>query len=314
MRLRWIPFLAWTLGAMLLLSCGEAEPPKEIIRPVRYVQVFSTGGTRTRSFSGVAQAGLESKLSFKVPGTISRIAVKVGDRAGAGDLIAQLDPSDYQLQAQQAEAGLTNAKAQARNAEANHDRVRALYENNGASRTDLDAARTGAESARAAVQAAQKQFELAQLRLSYTTLTAPLRGAIAQVNVEANENIGAGRSVVLLTSGSDLEVQISIPEVLISQIREGSKVTVKFDALPEEEHPARVTEVGVAATGMVTTFPVTVRLDRSDPDIRPGMAAVVEFLFESRDQRERFIVPSVAVGEDRKGRLVCPFPGRTASA
>jgi hypothetical protein len=55
---------------------------------------------------------------------------------------------------------------------------------------------------------------------------------------------------------------------------------------------------------MVTTFPVTVRLDDAAPDVRPGMAATVSFLFESKDQRERFLVPSIAVGEDRGGRFV----------
>ena len=305
MRIRsgmcWVVMLIATL---LLGSCAEKEQPKEVIRPVRYVQIFSTGGTRTRSFSGVAQAGLESKLSFKVPGTIKRVAVKVGDRVNAGDVIAQLDPNDYQLQVQQADAGLANARAQARNAEANYERVRALYEHNNASKTDLDATRAGSESARAGVQSAEKQLELARLQLSYTTLTAPARGAIAQVHVEMNENVNAGKQVVLLTSGTHIEVKVSIPGILISRIREGSTVAVTFDALPDKEHAAKVTEVGVAATGMVTTFPVTVRLDRSSPDIRPGMAAVVAFLFESRDQRERFVVPSVSVAEDRKGRFV----------
>ena len=304
MRVRWGCFLVWMLGGFVFLACGKAEPPKEIVRPVRYIQVFSTGGTRTRSFSGVAQAGLESRLSFKIPGTIKRVAVQVGDRVNAGDLIAQIDPNDYQLQVQQAEAGLANAEAQARNAEANYGRVRALYENNNASKAELDAVRAGSESAEAGVQTAQKQVELAQLQLSYTTLQAPARGAIAQVNVEVNENVGAGQLAVLLTSSSELEVQVSMPEVLISQIRKGSPVTVTCDAVPDKEYAAIVTEVGIAATGMVTTFPVTVRLDRSDADIRPGMAMVVMFRFESRDQRERFIVPSVAVGEDRKGRFV----------
>ncbi len=289
---------------MLFLSCGKEEVQEKIIRPVRYIQVFSTGGSRVRSFSGVAQAGLESNLSFKVHGTIKRVAVKVGDRVKAGDLVAQLDPSDYQLKVQQSEASLANTQAQARNAKANYDRIRTLYENNSASRSELDASRAAYESADAGVRAAEKQLELAGLQLSYTTLRAPTGGAIAQVNVELNEYVETGKMVVVLTSGAQIEVKVSIPEVLITRIKEGSKVTVTLDAIPDKEFTATVREVGVAATRVGTTFPVTVRLDEEDSAIKPGMAASVVFLFEAKDEKERCVVPSHAVLEDRDGRFV----------
>jgi RND family efflux transporter MFP subunit len=179
-----------------------------------------------------------------------------------------------------------------------------LYENNSASKTDLDAARAGQESSDAAVQASQKELELARLQLTYTRLTAPTAGDIARVDVEVNENVGVGQTVVILTAGSEIEVEVSMPEILISQVVADEEVQVEFDAIPDRVYFARVTEVGVAATGMVTTFPVTVRLAETDPGIRPGMAAVVSFAFESEDQRERYLVPTVAVGEDRDGRFV----------
>lgn len=299
------------LMVLMFLSCGKEEPQEEIIRPVRYIQVFSTGGTRLRSFPGVAQAGLESRLSFKVPGTIKNVAVDVGDSVRRGALIAQLDQEDYRLKLQQAQAALADARARARNADANYERVRALYENKNAPKTDLDAARASSESAKAGVQSSEKQLELAKLQLDYTTLKAPAGGAIAQVLVEVNENVQAGQPVVILTSESQIEVKVSIPEILISRVREGDEVKVTFDAIPNKEYSARITEVGVAAIGMVTTFPVTMRLEQRDPDIRPGMAAVVAFLFESQDHRERYFVPSEAVSEDQEGRfvfLVEPIP------
>ena len=58
------------------------------------------------------------------------------------------------------------------------------------------------------------------------------------------------------------------------------------------------------AVTFATTFPVTVRLERTVEGLRPGMAAEVAFRFESTDRRERVIVPLVAVGEDRNGRFV----------
>lgn len=282
----------------IFYSCGEKEPEKQIIRPVRYAQVYSTGGSRERTFTGVAQAGIESRLSFKVPGTVKIISVNVGNNVKNGQLLAQLDKNDYELLVQQAEAALSQAKSQSVNATSNFDRVRSLYESRSTSKSDYDGARAAKESAEAAVRAAEKQLELAELQLSYTQLKAPANGAIAAVNVEVNENVGAGQPIFVLTAGSDIEVTLSIPEVLISKMKVGSKVTVSFDALPNKEFSATIVEVGVSATGAGTTYPVTVRLDEKDEAILPGMAANIACRFETTDERERFIVPSHSVLED----------------
>lgn len=302
--------LLFNILPLLLISCGKEPQVEEVIRPVRYQKVYISGGERSRTFSGVAQASQESRLSFKVAGNIRRIPVKVGDKVEVGQLIAELDPKDYELQVEEAQAALSQAEAQQRNADANYERVRKLYENRNASRNDLDAARAASESAEAQVKSVEKRLELAKSQLSYTRLTAPTRGAIATVEHEANENVNPGQTIVQLTSGSSIEVEVAVPEVLISQVKEGEKVTVTFDAMPEQTFPARVTEVGVASTGYATTFPVTVRLEAADQSVRSGMAAEVSFMFESAQQaggspgRKQINVPSVAVGEDRQGRFV----------
>jgi RND family efflux transporter MFP subunit len=291
--------------AVLITGCrGEEGDAPEKIRPVRTMQVFATGGARSRAFSGTSQAGLESRLSFKVAGTVQQIGCQLGDAVEAGRLIARLDPTDYQLQVEEAEASLNRQTAQQRNASANYDRTRGLYEGGHTSLTELDAARASYETAKAAVRAAEKGLELARSRLRYTTLRAPIAGSIAQIDVEVNENVRTGQVVVVLTSGSHPEVRVSVPELLIGQIEEGDPVTVAFDAFPDRRFDATVTEVAVAATGAATTFPVTVRLAQPDESIRPGMAAEVAFLFEAADGGELIVVPPVAVGEDRQGRYV----------
>lgn len=298
---RWIILL---IAALLALSCAEEKEAPEPLRPVRYQKVFATGGERVRKFSGVAQAGMESRLSFKVRGTVQKLHVKVGDKVTIGQVIAELDPTDYELQVQQAQASLESAKAQKRNAEAGYNRVRQLYENRNASRNDLDAARAGFESASAQVKALEKQLELAQIQLSYTRLRAPVNGSIASVDVEVNENVDAGKTVLQFSSRTNMEVQVAIPEILISRVREGQRAEVSFDALPGKTLLAVVTEVGVASTGFATTYPVKVRLQEAVDEIRPGMAAEAAFNFGVPGERERMIVPAFAVSEDRNGRFV----------
>ena len=303
--------LRFLVTALLLLGgglsgCREKTTPKEavVIRPVRSVVVESTSEVNPRTFAGTAKAVRESRLSFKVDGTLQEITVKVGDWVEADDVIARLDPIDYVLRVQEAEASLRRTQAEARNADANYNRVRALYENRNASRNDLDAARAGAESSRAAVSSIEKQLELAHRQLSYTRLTAPSHCAVAEIPAEINENVSPGQPVVIITCGRELEVQVALPEQLITRLREGDSVKVRFDAVPNMLFPAHVTEVGIRSSQMDTTFPVTVQLDETDERLLSGMAAEVIFYLQTGDHIPRIVVPSFAVGEDRVGRFV----------
>ena len=296
-------------SALILLvfgmtACAEDAVVEKVLRPVRSQVVTTSDAARVRSFAGVARAGLESLLSFRVSGTVLGIPVSVGTSVAKGQTLARLDPTDYELRVQEAVAGLAQAKAAERNAEADYERVRGLYENNNASLRELDGARATAESSQAQVEAAEKRLEQARQQLSYCTLRAPADGQIAAVDVDINENVQSGQGLILLTAGSDIDVEVSLPGALIADIKSGQEVTVAFDALPDQRFPARVTEAGVAAVGSSTTFPVTVRLAESDPAIRSGMAAEVQLSFRSDDSAGRMLVPAVAVGEDRDGRYV----------
>lgn len=304
----------WGLGlaaVVLLVACETETPePKKVLRPVRYQVVELTSGERVRSFAGTAKSGEETRLSFKVKGTIRQLLVKVGDTVQRGQMIAEIDAKDYVLQQQEADAALARARAEARRAAANYSRTRALYENNNASREELDTARASHESATAQVRSASKQLELSRLQVSYTQLQAAADGAIADVPVEVNENVDAGQLIALLNAGGKPEVEVAIPEVFIARIQRGAAVTVTFDALPGQVFSAQVTEVGIASTGTATTFPVTVQLDAADAAIRSGMAATVSFTFRSGDasasgdEPPRIVAPLHAVGEDRQGRFV----------
>ncbi len=83
---------------LFLHACDSAAPPDEPrLRPVRYVTVSGESGARDRSFSGTSKATRESRLSFKVSGTVTEVPVQVGQRLAAGELIARLDPATYSL-------------------------------------------------------------------------------------------------------------------------------------------------------------------------------------------------------------------------
>lgn len=303
--------LSFTLVCLLvaaLQGCGRGdEPPRrEPVRPVRYVRVAPTPAAEVRTFAGISKAAREFSLSFRVGGTIAFIGVAVGDHLQAGQPIARLDPTDYQLNLRKAEAALASAEAETRNAAANFERMRALYENRNASRNDLDAARAAYESSQASVRALHQQAALARRQLDYTRLNAPAAAcAVAQVPVEVNENVTPGQAVAVIACGSQPEVKVAVPEGVIGRIQEKGGATATFDIIPDEAFAAVVTEVGVAAVGGDTTFPVTVRLETADSRIRPGMAAAVSFHLEgAAGAAGRIFLPPAAVGEDEKGRFV----------
>jgi multidrug efflux system membrane fusion protein len=275
----------WILAAAMILGlagCGQEEAASEApLRKVRFIEVSEEMGGIVRTFSGSSQSAQQSRMSFKVPGTIVELPIQVGDNLRRGDLIARLDPSEYQLQAQQAQASLAQAEASARNADANYDRVKGLYENTNASRNDLDSARANSESAKALSSAAEKALELTNLSVSYTRLTAGMDCSVASVIVDLNENISTGATVAEVNCGSDLEVKFDVPESVIGEILQGMVAVIRFTAVPDQLFSGLVKQVAVAATQEVT-FPVVVAIDGSNPQLRPGLAAEVVLEFERK--------------------------------
>lgn len=289
-------------------ACGdnadETTNAEIDLRPVRYITVSSIETGTMRTFSGLAKAGQESNLSFRVGGAIQSIPVEVGDQLNAGQLISEIDPSQYQLEAQQAKANLSQAEATLRNAQSNFERVKGLYENNNVSRNDLDSSRATAESSMAQVSVAKKALELARLNVSYTKLKATETCGVADVMTEMNENVSAGQTIVSVTCGDRLEVELAVPESMIAKIKRDMDATVSFSSIPEKIFQAKVTEVGVASIEGAT-YAVTVALNESSNGLRSGLAAQVSFALDmSNGSESNFILPAVAVGEDVIGRYV----------
>lgn len=274
------------------------HPPRETIRPVRAMIVQASGSALEKTFTGAVRAGEEARLSFKVAGSVRKILVRVGSTVRAGDVIAELDNVDYQLQLQQLQANVASASAQFRNAQAGYERVRALYASNDASKADLDNARAAADAARAALSAASQQRSLAQQQVSYATLRASRDASVADIRVNEGENVAVGQLVALLASSSRPEVVIGVPGSLIHRVEPGMPVEVTIDAA--EVFPATVTEVGVASSS-ASTFPVTVRFEEQTDRVLPGMSAEVRVAFPALEAQSRIRIPAWAVAEDREG-------------
>ncbi len=279
-----------------LASCsGEQPPAQERLRPVRFVLVTDDGLVRDRNFAGLSKSSRESRLSFKVAGTLISLPVQIGQRLRKGDLIGQLDAASFSLQTQQAQATLVEAQANERNAIANYERTKGLYANENAALNDLDQARAMAESVRAQVEASGKALEIARLNESYTRLTADDSCSISSIDAEVNENVAAGQQVIAVSCGNEFEVTLDLSESVIGSVFEETPVSIVFGAIADTVFTGVVTEVAVTSVGNQATFPVVIRIVESHPALRSGLAADVTFRFDAKAQDQGIVVPVAAV-------------------
>ncbi len=296
---------ALLVASLVLAACGKPdEAVEERLRPVRYVTVSDDSVIRGRSFSGTSKSSRESRLSFKVAGTIINAPVQIGQRLSAGDLIGAIDPASYVLQAQQAQATLVEVQANDRRARANYERTKGLYANDNASLNDLESARAQAESAGAVVGAASKALEIARLNISYTKLTVDTDCSIASLDIEVNENVASGQQVAVVSCRDAFEVTLDLPESLIGSVDATTPVSVHFGSIPGQEFSGIVSEVAVALAAGSAAFPVVIRIAESHPSLRSGLAADVTFQFDSAADQGRVVIPVTAVVKDPNGTFV----------
>ncbi len=273
-------------GALLALlpaapGCARKEqPPPPVIRPVVTMTVPEPGQGARRAFSGVARAAMQTPLSFRVSGEIVALPARRGQPVKAGDLIARLDPRDYELQVKQNEAQLAQAAAQLEQARAQYQRGRQLYETQNISKSELDAHEAAFKSAQAQRDLSQQALELARQQLAYCELRAPVDGALAAVPVENHQTAAAGQTIATLSAGDLMEIEVGIPEALISQVAAGKPAEVIFEAVPDTRFAGHAVEIGIEV-GATGAYPVKVRLAQTDPRIRQGMLGEAFFEFQA---------------------------------
>ncbi|MBW2571250.1 MAG: efflux RND transporter periplasmic adaptor subunit [Deltaproteobacteria bacterium] len=262
-----------------LLGCKDEIPQKEMIRPVRAMQISDPAEFTKRWFPGQAKATQEVDLSFRVAGPLVALSVNIGDTVRKGQELAKIDPRDYQVDLRSAQGQLERAKASLKRAEADYDRVlRIQKQDPGAvSQSLVDSNRQKAASNRAEIRSLQAAVDSAGDRLGYTYLKAPFDGIITATYVENYEDVKAKQPIVRLIDNSRIEMIVSIPEVLISHadyLKEAGKVfRVRFDSFPGREIEAQIKEVGKEASRTTRTYPVTLIMDQpEDIKILPGMA------------------------------------------
>ena len=264
-------------GVLLISGCdqgpqdtGAAEP-----RLVIAQKVLDASGLLERTFPGRAKASQQVNLSFRVSGPLITLPVAVGDKVKAGDVLARIDPNDFQARVNTLEGELDTARAQASLAQKEYVRgIEIDAKGTGLiSKSEVDKRRGARDRSRAQVQALTASVGLAKDNLSYTQLKAPFDGVVVATYVENFEDVLAKQPIVRLLNPTRIELDISVPESLIGYAPYVEEVSVSFDALPGNEVKAAVKEIGTEASEATRTYPVTLTMDQPEgAEILPGMA------------------------------------------
>ena len=229
-----IRILQFFFAASLLTSCDE-PPPEEVIRPVLATKVGDVEGLKRNRFPGRAKAKEETNLSFRVFGPLVSRNVDVGDVVSKGDVIARIDPTDYQVALENMLGRLDKAKADYVFAKGEHERVLRIFEEDpgAVADTTVDQRKMERDATRAEVRTLTASVERAKLDLGYATLHAPFDGTIVATYVEAFEYVKAQQPIVRLLDTSQIEMVIDVPEGLITLAPYVQRLEVVFDPHPD---------------------------------------------------------------------------------
>ncbi|MGF1736087.1 efflux RND transporter periplasmic adaptor subunit [Photobacterium satsumensis] len=191
-------------GVAFLAGCDKAAvEPRTIVAPVAVVEVQMAQSAPQLTFPAVAAAADKSSLSFRVQGEVSFIGVRPGDQVKKGQLLARIDPTDYKLEVDDAQAKFNVSDSQYR-------RSAKLVKQGFLPQSQFD-------ELKAQRRIAKARLDYAKLNLTFTELKAPFSGVVSRVPVEQFENVQIGQLVMNLHLADQVDIIIQAPDLIYSQ-------------------------------------------------------------------------------------------------
>jgi RND family efflux transporter MFP subunit len=299
-------------------TAEEAKSPQQ----VKAVAIREMSLERTVTVLGSLAAHDQATLSVKVPGRLDTIPVDFGSVVQRGQLIAQVEPRDYQLRLRQAEAALAQARArlglspqgtndrvdpeqtstvrQARalleEARQNRDRLASLSERGFVSRSEFDSAEATYKVAlsrhqdaieeirnrQALLMQRRSELEIARQQLTDTAVFAPFDGMVQTRHASVGEYLAAGMPVVSLVRMDPLRLRAEVPERAAPSVRAGQKIRVMIEGDPTV-HEGHVMRLGPTINEQNRML--TIEADvRNNGSLRPGSFARVEIVTDEEDK------------------------------
>jgi membrane fusion protein, multidrug efflux system len=263
-----------------LAACGKEQPKKVEVRPVRVTSVRHLPGGETISLTGQIQATDQVNLAFRIGGRLQERNVTVGDPVTPGQVVAKIEPQDYQNALRSSEADLASAQAVLANAQNSESPQRELLSKGIASRATYDQAEQQLKTGQAQVASAQAKLQNAKDNLAYTELKSDVAGSVTAKGAEPGEVVAAGRMVLQAKQGGR-DAVFNVPSQLIRQSPKNPEITVALSDDPIVVATGHVREVAPQADAATGTYVVKVSLDNPPDIMRLGATITGQVKFPS---------------------------------
>ncbi len=196
--------------------------------------------------SGTLKASQSAMVKARVVGELMDLAVREGDTVKAGQVIARIDPTEYQARERQAKQQADAALAQVDIAQKQYDNNKALVDQGFISQTALQNSMASLNGAKASHMAAMAALDVARKALDDAIIRAPIGGQIAQRLAQPGERVALDARIVEVVNLGQLELEVALPAADASLVRSGMKAQLKVEGL-EEPVVAKVLRINPAA-------------------------------------------------------------------
>lgn len=290
------------VGSAASGGAGEPDPPLPTIEFAGTdLHTVGTGTiARTIPVTGTLTPVDRTTVKAKVPGEIVEILVREGEAVGAGQLVARLDPADFELRVREREAQLRSAQAQLAQAQRTLDNNRQLLEKQFISQNAFDNARSAVDIAAAARDAASAQLKQARKALADTRMSSPMAGIVAERFARVGEKVPADARIVSIVDLSRMEIEAPVPASEIAAVRIGQPIALSIEGVPGEQ-VGRVARINPGTQAGTRSIPIYIAVEFADgaTPARAGMFAQGRLALEQR--RDVLVVPLSAI-RDAGGR------------
>ena len=263
---------AFIMVIWAIASCSPREHVSpETVRRVHIAHPTAETALIAHEFTGTIRETAEVNLAFRVAGPIQRIHVKEGDYVREGQLIAEIDPRDYEIQQSVYQAQYDQVKAE-------FDRLTELNNRKSVADNDYEKAVSGEKMLRMKLKNAEDQ-------LQDTRLFAPFSGFIQSVKYEEGEMVNTGMTIATLINVKSYLVEVDLPMALFIQKDHFSDYYCTQPLVSDSEFPLRLVSYRMKANNSQlyrATFSLNPDLD---PRLSPGMPVNVTIRVQNQDDQ-----------------------------
>ena len=307
---RYIITGAVILGIAIGASCyvGVKTKVRYITQPIKRCTI-----TEIVEASGTINPVNTVSVGSTVSGLIKEIYVDFNSEVKKGQLMAQIDPANFEATVQQNKAQIANAQTNLARLQAvtdydykMYERYKNLYAKNFIAKSELDQAESTYKSdlaqinsARAQITQYQASLKTALTNLGYTKIIAPVDGTVISREIDLGQPVAASfQAPQLFTIAQDLtemQIKVNVSEADIGKVKEGQDVTYTLDGYADSLFKGKVTQVRLASTttSNVVTYSVIVDVKNEDLKLKPGMTANVSIITNVRENV--LCLPNVAM-------------------